>query len=286
MSRFKASGARKPVLGAEDIRTDTLLSFVKWCQGRIDIQENLENLAACFGAEVVGISRWDPENGNLRLAGTTESPQSFIQPSFSPGFAHVACGAYIDSIKPGSALFLSEALDNKAVFDARLEQWLFKRNIKEIAVICLGAEGQSRDVIELHFTTVSQKTLEHINNALAPTFAEVFAGRKQGLMLEALLRNANKGPRLVSSGRSADILSLSNPANLTRAEWKICALIANGLSRDGIAKELSVKPCTIRTHLRNIYSKCGYDRFHELALHLVSGNERAHLVSHTQAAAA
>ena len=286
MSRPKVNGARKPLLVAEDIRTDTLLTFVKWCQGRIDIQENLANLATCFGAEVVGISRWDAMNENLRLAGTTDGRQSFIQPRFSPGFANVACGSYIDSIKPGSALFLSEALDSKGVSDARLEQWLFKRGIKEIAVICLGADGQSRDLIELHFTAVSDKTLDYIHTVLAPTFAEVFAGRKQGLMLEALLRNANKGPRLVSSGRSADILSLSNPVNLTRAEWKICALIANGLSRDGIAKELAVQPCTVRTHLRNIYSKCGYDRFHELALHLVSRSERSHLASQTQAAAA
>ena len=286
MSRFKANSARKTLFSTENIPTDTLLTFVKWCQGRIDIQANLENLAACLGAEVVGISRWDAEKENLRLAGTTDGRQSFIQPSFSPGFADVACGSYVDGIKPGSALFLSEVLDNKGISDARLEQWLFKGGIKEIAVICLGAEGQSRDLIELHFTAVSHKTLDYIHTVLAPTFAEVFAGRKQGLMLEAMLRNANKGPRLVSSGRSADILSLSNPVNLTRAEWKICALIANGLSRDGIAKELSVKPCTIRTHLRNIYSKCGYDRFHELALHLVSRSERSHLVSQAQAAAA
>ena len=286
MSRFKANSASKPLFGAENIPTDTLLTFVKWCQGRIDIQSNLANLAACFGAEIVGISRWDADNENLRLAGTTDSKQSFIQPGFSPGFANVACGSYIDSIKPGAALFLSDVLDNKGISDARLEQWMFKRGIKEIAVICLGAEGQSRDLIELHFTSVSEKTLDSIHTVLAPTFAEVFAGRKQGLMLEALLRNANKGSRLVSTCRSADILSLSNPVNLTRAEWKICALIANGLSRDGIAKELSVQPCTIQTHLRNIYAKCGYDRFHELALHLISQSERAHLVFYYQGVAA
>jgi DNA-binding CsgD family transcriptional regulator len=273
-------------VGTGEIWTDTLLTFVKWCQGRIDIQTNLDKLATCFGAEIVSIARWDAESRTLRLAGSTQGKLSYIQPSFSSGFADAVCGQYVDSIKPGSVLFLSEALDNKPVSDARLAQWMYKRGIREIAVICLGAEGQSRDLIELHFSTRPDKNWDYVNTILAPSFAEVYAGRQQGLMLEALLRQKGSGPRAASKVRSGEILSLGNPSNLTRAEWKICALIANGLSRDGIAKELAVKPCTVRTHLRNIYAKCGYDRFHELALHLVSQSERAHLVSHSQGLAA
>lgn len=286
MKSTKAITARNPSVVSGEIWNDTLLTFVKWCQGRIDIQSNLNNLASCFGADAVSIARWDTDTQTLRMAGTTQSKLTYIQPCFAPGFADAVCGPYIDSIAPGAILFLSDVLDNGPVTDARLAQWMFKRDIQEIAVICLGAEGQSRDLIELHFSTRQDKNWDYVNNVLAPSFADVYAGRKQGLMLEAFLRNKcanNRKPTAVCSGQ---ILSLSNPSNLTRTEWKICALIANGLSRDGIANELSVKPCTVRTHLRNIYAKCGYDRFHELALHLVSQSERAHLVSHSQGIAA
>ncbi len=44
--------------------------------------------------------------------------------------------------------------------------------------------------------------------------------------------------------------------NLTRREKEIFDLILEGYSTDEIAKELVLKPSTVRTHYKSIYSKC------------------------------
>ncbi len=254
--------------------TDTFLTFVKWCQGRTDIKTNLHSVAAFFGAEAASLSRWDDEKGVMRVACAIDSTNQPHLPRLTHAFADVICGDYVNSLKPGAALLLSEANDGRPVNDAGLARWMFKRGIRDIGIICIGADAKSRDVIELHFRTPAGKNWASAQASVGHSLAEVFAGRRRGLMLEALLSSVR---HTTSPRGDLALLDPANPAGLTRSEWKICALIANGLSRDGVAKELGIKSSTVQTHLRNIYSKTGYERFHELALHLVSPFERAHL---------
>lgn len=281
-----ANSANGGPSAANTVGTDAIVTFVKWCQGRTDLKKSFLKIADGFGAQVVGVSRWDVERQKLRTAGMVEANLPSSKIDTSVGFAHTVCGPYIDAIKPGSVIFLSEVRDHNAVTDAKLEQWLFRRNIKEIAVMCIGADARHRDLIELHYIAIPNFGWAGMTKTLAPTFTEIYTGRRQGLMMEALLVNSDHAPGSGAIVLSGEILSLSNPAKLTRSEWKICALIANGLSKQGIAKELSLKQCTIQTHLRSIYAKSGYERFHELALHLVSPAERAHLISTSQVVAA
>lgn len=262
--------------------TKTILTFVKWCQGRTDIQTNLNSLSEYFKADAVGLSRWCGKNQKLRTAGFINRQNTCID----VGFADIVCGSFVNSIKPGAALLLSEVTDNNPVSDPRLAQYLYQADIAEIGVICFAANGQTRDFVEFHFRSQKLTNWDQVNRIQGPSFADVFAGRNKGLLLETILQNGQPVRNARNKLSEYGILSHQNPAGLTRCEWRICALIANGLSRKGIAKELSVKPCTVQSHLRNIYAKTEYDRFHELALHLVQPGERAHLLLNGQATAA
>lgn len=284
-SAITAGGMRRPQ-NAQTNWTETILTFVKWCQGRSDIRSNLSVIANYFHAEAAGLSRWNCGNKSLRVAGIVNPHSDYSYPGKHSGLADVVCGSLVDSIKPGAGILLSEILDGQPVMDAALKQYLFRHDLADIGIICIAANGQTRDFIELHFRSDKLRNWGSVNQLEAPSLADIFSGRKQGLMLSALLHGSRQISVAKRTSFSEDLLSDHNPANFTRSEWKICALIASGLSRDGIAKELSIKASTIQTHLRNIYAKTGYDTFHALALHLVSPAERMHLALDTHMVAA
>lgn len=263
---------------AEIARTDTLLEFVKWCQGRGDTQSTLKTIGAYFGAEVVGLSRWNGEKKTLRLASDWDVGYARHNLRLQKSYADIVCGDYIDCLKPGAAMLLSDVNDEAPVADPSLARWMFKRSIRDVAVVCLGKRNQNHDLLELHFGAGARRNPSDLHEILTRSLSEVYAGRREGLML-SLLIGATRRAKLTdgSIGGNQQLLSLANPAGLTRTEWQVCALVANGLSRERVAKELSVKPSTVQTHLRNIYAKSGFESFHELALHLVSPEERVHL---------
>ena len=274
----RALTARSPIdIKGNSAFLETLLLFVKWSQGRLDLETTLEGIASYVGAEAASLSRWESSRSTVRVAGVFDPSKGTLVPRLSRSFARSIYGNYIDSIKPGSALLLSEALDDAKIEDPELERWMFKRDIVEIACICLSAENGTRDILEFHFTRPVPRHWYEQQHTISTMLFDVFQGRQRGLMMQALLRNAGTNRRNDFDAENRPLLGPENPVGLTRCEWRVCALIANGLSRDGIARELNVKPGTVRTHLRNIYAKTGYERFHELALRLVSVSEQQSL---------
>lgn len=280
MMHYKPQAFVRRAKNAETARTATLLEFVKWCQGREDTQTTLRTIGAYFGAEVVGLSRWNAEKKTLRLASTSEVGRFEHNLMLDRAYADTVCGDYIDSLKPGAAVLLSELSNDSPVADPYLANWMFKRHIRDVGIVCLGKRNRNHDLLELHFGAGAERNSSDAHEILTRSLADVYAGRREGLMLGVLI-GATRRAKLVNSSINGNqqLLSLANPAGLTRTEWQVCALIANGLSREGVAKELAIKLSTVQTHLRNIYAKSGFERFHQLALHLVSTEERAHLES-------
>ena len=70
-------------------------------------------------------------------------------------------------------------------------------------------------------------------------------------------------------GHQYDLLDTSNPAELSRSEYRICAMVREGLLARAIADELGVSESTVRSHLHSIYAKTGatghVDLLHRLA---------------------
>jgi DNA-binding NarL/FixJ family response regulator len=78
------------------------------------------------------------------------------------------------------------------------------------------------------------------------------------------------------AGVNRAMLSTSNPAHLSRAEFRVCLLLSRGLSVAGVCSELSLADTTVRSHLRNIYAKSDTSSLAELIYCLIkpeSGHE-------------
>ena len=279
----------RPLISTANVQNtwiDTLLVFVKWTQGRADLEASLTSLAKYLGADAACISRRDRSKSEVRIACIVDTNTDPRFPRLKRSFAAAKYGEYVDSLKPGAAALLSEVMGNEEVMDPELEKWIFKRGIRDIASICLSSEGGIRDILEFHFSNAAPKKwfLEH--STISQMLVDVFEGRCRGLMTKALLSDAGRYKESLNVLNDGSLLNLDNPAGLTRSEWKVCFLIANGLSRNGVANELSIKSTTISTHLRNIYAKTGSERFHELALRLVSAREQSNLYSNVVGKAA
>lgn len=69
--------------------------------------------------------------------------------------------------------------------------------------------------------------------------------------------------RLTVRRVSSDVLLVENDRHdggapsLTRREWEVMRLVAQGSSNAEIARELWVAPSTVRKHLENVYGKLG-----------------------------
>ncbi len=75
---------------------------------------------------------------------------------------------------------------------------------------------------------------------------------------------------------------MSNPANLSRAEFRVCLLLSHGLSVKGVTDELRLSEATVRSHLRSVYSKTETTGHAELLYRILS-SEPARVVRRTGA---
>lgn len=155
-----------------------------------------------------------------------------------------------------------------------LAQWRLRRGVVEIAVVSLESTGIQHDYLEFHFTrplSVSQKAeLETI----FPTLVRAWRGRKTGLVTQAQMDvrmiHARKLAADTKLSGDAPILGDSNPAKLSRSEFRLCLLLSRGLSVKGSADELGLTEATIRSHLRAIYSKTNCSGMSELLYRILS----------------
>jgi len=169
-------------------------------------------------------------------------------------------GAHYQNARPATIWFLSDLLDEPGWPVTRgligLRQ---RRSIVEIAVIPLTGTAQQQDFIEFHFARDLNRAERHELEALLPTLVRSWAGRQTGLVTQAQMdermiraRASAKASRL---RLEEPILGMSNPARLSRAEFRVCLLLARGLSVKGVTDELGLSEATVRSHLRSIYSK-------------------------------
>lgn len=72
------------------------------------------------------------------------------------------------------------------------------------------------------------------------------------------------------AGAPDPILSFGNPARLSRAEFRLCTLLAAGLSTKQVREELGISQSTLRSHLRQIHAKTGTATLADLLYRLLA----------------
>ncbi|CAD0185915.1 response regulator [Ruegeria sp. THAF57] len=249
-----------------------IINFIHWSQGGLVLDAALKGIVEAFGAECGVISRLWLNKGAHRVAARADTRDPTVSRPLFLSFANDALGPFRNMPKRASVFSLREDGEDPSDLSPVLVDWLSHRKIKDILFVCLDHQGGEIDFLELHFGQTPEPGFKEAIEQIAPQLSETYQSRRPGLVTEALSRQTVSTIR--KSTTDTPILSTGNPAGLTRAEWRVCALVSRGISPQGIGTELGIGPATVRTHLKHIYSKTGLDNFHMLARRLVSVEER------------
>jgi predicted ATPase/DNA-binding CsgD family transcriptional regulator len=124
-----------------------------------------------------------------------------------------------------------------------------------------GAAERAREVIGVPLTPVEhasrERLIETIQNRLGKqTFATIWVVGRSMTPEQALAAQDTSGATLPSSSSSQEPVS-TPPAGMTNREFEVLGLVAKGLTNAQIAEQLVIRPVTVNSYLRTIYSKLG-----------------------------
>lgn len=164
-------------------------------------------------------------------------------------FAAGQFGPALAGAAPGS-LWLGHAVASP---QPALAEWQAARKMRGFATLVLVSDALSRDHIEMHFRTEVTAETQAALSSLLPALTRGWTQRLPGLISRAI---ALQRHRIEAAGQRP-ILCPTNPAQLSRAEFRVCLLLSRGLALDRVAAELRLTRSTIRAHLRSIHAKTG-----------------------------
>ncbi len=228
--------------------------------------ETLGDVADAVGASAAALSRVDRDNGTARAMTWDRLDRASTLPALARSFALSVTGTYIKGVRPGT-IWLQSMVECDE--DPALSKFQTRRRFTDLAVIPLGVSDNSVDFIEFHFTDRLGPDQNTLLNLMVSTLCKTWTNRRAGLMSELMLARTETGSH---SNLLAPILSMDNPAGLSRAEYRVCLLLARGLSNQRLREELKVKDATLRTHLSNIYAKSQVSGRSELLYQLLSAD--------------
>ncbi len=263
---------------APDLRV--LDGVASWCgglHGSMSLKSALEALAGGLDAQAAVISRHHHR--------TEERPRVVASCAGvrtpSPGRAYCGdvLGYQFGRARAGTVWFLSDMLDDAAWYPTEaLNAWIAAGHAQDIAVIPMSVTRQSVDYIEFHFAEGLPRAAQHEIEALVPTIERSWRGRKPGLVTAVIADDRVPVARRLTDRANWDvpILGMSNPAGLSRAEFRVCLMLSRGLSVKAVSEELGLSENTVRSHLRAIYAKTETSSLPELIYRILSsGTEDA-----------
>lgn len=242
-------------------------AVAQWCEclhGRDPLLKSLEVLALGLGAEIVALVRYArTASSGGRTVAWDRASSDVRGGQVDCGFARSLMGPYFDVARPGSLWFRSMVDESRS---SDLVEFHIARQLRELAIIPLESNTRFIDMIELHFHDRLRNHQQVSLNSLAPVLARTWQNRARGLFTESLLRLAP----VTGPADRAPILSVENPARLSRAEYRVSLMLSRGMSVDQVKSELRIQESTLRTHLGNLYAKTNCTNLSELVFRLAS----------------
>lgn len=278
-------GANFPTEGAwggPDLRI--LDGIAGWCgglHGSMGLQDALKSLASGFDAEAAALARHLGNEERPRAAALWDAVQGDSdRPDLRRPFCPDVLGYLYNRARAATVWFMSEHLDDPAwECTPTLSNWRLSRGVEEIVVLSLAVTPRQHDYLEFHFTRPLARSEKLEFETLAPTIVRSWSGRKTGLVTQAQMDERMVRARAAAeAGKmtwNAPILGTSNPAGLSRAEFRVCLLLSRGLSVKAVTDELGLSEATVRTHLRSIYSKTETSGIAELLYRILSSGSDA-----------
>lgn len=275
-----------PFLGK---RLRVLDSIASWCgalHGSMHLSDAVGAIVQAVDAEVGVLSRDSMSMDQARVVASFDGTRAVRgAETVKRAYARDVLGLYHNNARKGTSWLLSELQDDRNFKKTSdLSSWRLSRGIIDIVVVVLDATGVQHDFLELHFVKPLNREAKELLDSLFPTLVRAWARRKSGLVTQAqiddriIVARANAEARRIKPDEA--ILGISNPARLSRAEFRVCLLMSRGLSIKGVTDELGLSESTIRSHLRSIYSKTAVTGVAELVYRLVSNTADDRPASH------
>ena len=246
--------------------------MIDWCEslhGVCSIDEGLKRLIIDIGAEAGMIVRVYHNNNstNKFIEVDTRDTDPYI-PSLKRSYAKCVLGEYLTKLQESRLWLSTQVEDRQDVFkDPSLTEWQEKRSFSELVVFVLSNGKGKSEFLELHFREPVPEVYIQLLECLLPTLCRSWENRTGGLFSTALHEKYHPFARKEDN---KPILGHTNPSQLSRAEFRVCMLLSGGLSIEAIVNELSITVATVRSHLRNIYSKTDTSSHAELVYRLLS----------------
>lgn len=253
MSRFTATsedGARI---------TSSLGVIADWMDalhGASDIRDVLENLVKLVKADAALLIRCSTSNRQIRLVEQFDVTNGQVMPQRSHSCLHEVVGENRFCSKPGSIWKLTEAREYNARSDT-IELSGSKPEIAESLLITLASETSQADFLELQFRTQPLQHNLDLLTILAGALVTCWRRRSPGLAERRLIQSKLRAVDSSTGKSTVAILDVSNPAKLSRSEFRVCSMLQNGMTVKVIAASLSLSEATIRSHLSSIFAKTG-----------------------------
>lgn len=260
--------------GAYDsVQAGIVDAIADWCEalhGNVPLADAVAQLVRGLGAEAGMLVRTNlNECRSVQVARFDERDTKSSQP-LSSNFGDELFGSLLKKSRPATVWLASRHTDR---FAAELAfdycQWREARRMQEFAVLVLSSGASTRDHLEFHFREPLSMPAYAALGIVLPAMARTWASRQIGLITKASINQSIHHFPAKPRKSSYPILSVSNPAHLSRAEFRVCLLLSRGLSVAGVCAELSLADTTVRSHLRNIYAKSETSSLAELIYCLI-----------------
>ena len=275
---FERDGGR---LGADRSAPDlrVLDGIASWCgglHGSMPLQDALTALALGFRAGAAVLSRLHRNQDQPKAVCIHDARHSSSEAvHLSRPLCQDVMGYLFTKARTSTIWFLSDHLEDSSwSLTPTLDHWQAARQVQEIVVVALEGSLQQQDYLEFHFTRELAYSEKLELESLMPTLVRAWAGRKSGLVtrtqMDDRMIRARKAAEATRLKPDAPILGVSNPAKLSRAEFRVCVMLSRGLSVRALTEELGLSESTIRSHLRSIYSKTEVSGMQELMYRILS----------------
>jgi len=249
-----------PFHGATDAQIQIACSFGllnDWhaaISGNAPLVDVIGVLTRMLSARNISFYRYNDDRV-LHIAASARQGESFDPEKSRGSLTRYLRATRTEAIVPGTILTLSE-LRQEAGFaqsDAAVE-WDARKNIVDVALVVLADRSDQLDVLEIIYDAAPDISPEVPPMLVTMALAEAWTLRAPGLITRLTLSNVRSRAGATQAAASS-ILSSNNPCGLSRAEQRVCQLLVTGKKAKDIGETLRLSVPTVRTHLRNIYSK-------------------------------
>ncbi|MDA8587311.1 hypothetical protein N9L47_13800, partial [Rhodobacteraceae bacterium] len=210
-----------------------------WCgglHGSMPLQDAVSSLAYGFGSECAVLSRQFKSEVQARTVAIFDHYQDHADyVRLGRSLASDVMGSFFTQARGTTIWFLSDHQDDPDWKSTNtLAHWQVSREVREVVVMVLASNQQQADYLEFHFTRQLARSEKLEFESLVPTIVRSWTGRQTGLVTQTRMNDRLVRARDIAQVDkmrwTTPILGMSNPARLSRAEFRVCLLLSRGLS--------------------------------------------------------